>query len=186
MAVELRQERRYTFEEYLEIDDGNKYELRDGILYMMSAPFDPHVVIGGQLIAQLIVFFRGKTCQVKYDSNVRLWKDKDTTYVPDISVICDPSKINNFGCVGAPDFIIEIISPSTARMDYLVKHKDYQDSGVKEYWIIDPKDKKVDVNILIDGKYELTTYTFDNVIDVRALPGCELDFTIFKEYNLLA
>ena len=180
MAFELWQERYYTFEEYLEINDGNKYELKDGILYMMSAPFDPHVVVGGELIAQLIVFFRGKICQVKYDSNVRLWKDRNTSYIPDISVICDTSKIIDFGCVGAPDFIIEIISPSTARMDYLVKYKDYQDSGVKEYWIVDPKDKKVDVNILKEGKYELTTYTFNNIIDVQALPGCQLDLTMFK------
>ena len=59
--------------------------------------------------------------------------------------------------------------------------EDYQDSGVKEYWIIDPKDKKLDVNILKGGKYELTTYTFNNIIDVQALPGCQLDLTMFKQ-----
>jgi len=179
MAIELRKQRHYTFEEYLEINDNNKYELNDGVLYMMSAPFDPHVAIGVELIGQLHEYLKGKSCLLRYDSNVRLWKDRDTAYIPDISVICDKSKMVNYGCIGAPDFIIEIVSPSNPYRDYLIKYKDYEDAGVKEYWIIEPTDKKIFVNVLKNGKYELYATTFHEILNVKTLLGCQLDLTMF-------
>jgi len=180
MAIDLRKDKHYTFEEYLEIDDGVKYELNDGVLYMMSAPFDNHVSIGAELIGQLYNYLKGKSCLLKYDSNVRLWKNRNTSYIPDISVICDKSKMTDFGCVGAPDFIIEIVSPSNPYRDYLVKYKDYENAGVKEYWIIDPVNKKVLVNILKENEYQLTIHTFDGIIRVETLSDCQIDLRMFN------
>jgi len=180
MASELKQEKYYTFEEYLKIDDGNKYELNDGILYLMSSPSDPHGAISIRLIIQIGNFLEGKTCEIRHDENVRLWKDQDTVYIPDIWVVCDTSKIENFGCNGAPDFIIEIISLSNAYRDYLVKLSDYRRAGVKEYWIVEPKDKKVLVNILDENEYQLSVYTFDDPIEITVLPGCRIDLYKFK------
>jgi len=177
---DLKREQYYTFEEFLNIDVENRYELNEGILYMMSSPSDLHGAISIRLIIQIGVFLEGKTCEIRHDENVRLWQDQDTCYVPDIWVVCDTSKIENFGCNGAPDFIIEIISPSNAYRDYLVKLNDYRRAGVKEYWIIEPKDKKVLVNILKDSEYQLTVYPFDIPINVTVLPGCQIDLSRFK------
>ena len=113
MALELRKEKIYTLQEYLEINDGNRYEMIEGILYMMSSPSDLHGAISIRLILQIGNFLEGKTCELRHDENVRLWEDRSTVYIPDIWVVCDTSKIEHNGCAGAPDFVIEIVSPSS-------------------------------------------------------------------------
>jgi len=180
MAFELKKEQYYTFEEYLEIDDGNKYELKDGILYMMSAPSPIHQDISTELIFQLKLFLRDRACKVTHEINVRLFKDEDTSVIPDILVICDNSKMTDSGYIGAPDFIIEIASPSNPDKDYLEKLIDYRDAGVKEYWIISPEKKKILTYTLKENKYELAVYTFNDLIEVGTLSGCQLDLTMFK------
>jgi len=180
MAIDLKKEKHYTFEEYLEIGDGHRYEMIDGLLYMMSSPSDLHGAISVRLITQLSNFLEGKTCEVRHDENTRLWESRDTVYIPDIWVVCDTSKINHNGCVGAPDLIIEIVSPSSISMDYLIKLNDYRRSGVKEYWIVDPAEKKVFVNILKEDEYQLNVYPFNNPINVTVLPGCQIDLSKFR------
>ena len=175
--MELQQNHYYTCEEFFKIDDNNKYELTNGTLYMMSSPSNFHQSISTELLIQIGTFLRGKACQVTHDFNVRLWDDKDTVYIPDILVVCDKSKMTKNACVGAPDFIIEITSPSTAYRDYLIKLNDYKRAGVREYWIVDTENRKIFVNILIDTEYQLVTYTFDDSISVETLPGCLLSLS---------
>lgn len=179
--MELQREYYYTCEEFFKIDENNKYELTEGSLYMMSSPSNFHQAISTELLIQIGTFLRGKACQVTHDFNVRLWNDKDTVYIPDIIVVCDKTKMTENACVGAPDFIIEITSPSTASRDYLIKLNEYKRAGVKEYWIVDTENRKVFVNILKNGEYQLSTYTFDDSIPVETLAGCVLSLSSMEQ-----
>ena len=96
---------------------------------------------------------------------------------PDISVICDPKKLTDRGCTGAPDWIIEIVSPSTASHDYIRKLKLYADAGVKEYWIVDPDKKSVYVYHLEEDKFEVTTFTFQDKIKANIYEDLWIAFT---------
>ena len=176
----ISQDLYYTYKEFQSIDDGNRYELDNGMLYMMSSPSSDHQAISTELIFQLSSFLRNKPCKVTHDLDLRLYDDEDTVFVPDIMVICDKSKIVKNGCEGAPDFIIEIASPSNAYRDYLIKYREYQRAGVKEYWIIDPENKKIFVNVLQDGVYILTLYTFAENVYVYTLADCRIDLSAFK------
>ena len=97
---------------------------------------------------------------------------------PDISVICDPSKLDDIGCKGAPDFIIEILSPSTNRHDKLTKFNLYQRAGVREYWIVDPVSKSVQVFVLEDGRYSAKDFgSAEEKVRVNVLEDCEIDLS---------
>ena len=175
----LKAEQYCTYEEWLEIDDGNRYELLDGKLYMMSEPTSQHEAISFELSGQLRNFLIGKTCRgFSGNLGVRLSKDKDTIFKPDIVVICDPSKITNKGCIGAPDFIVEILSPSTSQYDRFTKFYKYLQAGVLEYWIVDPEEKIVTAFRLIDGNYVAGVYTETSKAPVQTLPGCEIDLSL--------
>ena len=167
----------YTYADVLEWDDDVRAEIIDGELYMMAGPGITHQAILRELFVPLCVFLKGKPCQaICAPFDVRpepKWDNSDSTCVePDIMVICDASKIRERGCYGAPDFIIEILSPSTSRIDRMVKFELYQRIGVREYWIVDPKLRQVSVHLLTKGRYTTTTYTEHDTIEVRVLPGC--------------
>ena len=178
-ATQRENDKYYTYEDWLALADGNRYELLNGKLYMMASPSDRHQEILMEIAGQLWSFLKGKPCRV-YPSpfDVRLNKNEDTVFQPDIIVVCDKSKISGKGCEGAPDIVIEILSPSTASYDCLIKYKEYQRSGVKEYWIVDPDNKKVFVNILKDGAYELRTCMEADTIAVQTLPECVIDLSL--------
>ena len=140
---------RYNFADSLTWSDSERIELIDGEAYMMATPSAVHQEILMELARQLANFLEGKSCKV-YPApfGVRLFEgenhkpeDVDTVVEPDISVVCDKNKIDQRGCKGAPDFVIEIISPSTRRHDRFVKLNLYQRAGVREYWIVDPETK---------------------------------------------
>jgi Uma2 family endonuclease len=116
----------------------------------------------------------------------------DTVLQPDLSVICDPSKIDERGCNGAPDLIIEILSPSTSSKDKLIKFNLYLEAGVREYWVVDPEARLVEVHILDKGRYVTSAYGISDPIEERlrgyvsevapltVLPGLSIDLkTIF-------
>jgi Uma2 family endonuclease len=99
-----------------------------------------------------------------------------TVVQPDLCVICDVSKIDKAGCVGAPDFIVEILSPSTSSKDTHEKFAIYEESGVKEYWIVSPNDQILDVFLLENNKYAFKgKYTRSDKVAVNTLPGLEID-----------
>lgn len=92
--------------------------------------------------------------------------------------MCDPSKLDELGCKGAPDMVAEVLSPSTQRHDRLVKYNLYQRAGVREYWIVDPENKTVQVSILEDGRYRLAeVYTAQDIAKVNVLDGCFVELS---------
>jgi Uma2 family endonuclease len=149
----------FTYGDYLKWDNDERWELIDGVAYNMTpAPTRFHQQISGELAFQLLSYFRNTSCKVyAAPFDVRLPEGDETeeairTVVqPDISVICDPSKLDVKGCIGSPDLIVEILSPATARKDMKEKFLRYERAGVKEYWIVDPSGKIVTVYRLLDG-----------------------------------
>jgi Uma2 family endonuclease len=136
----------YTYADYLTWRFEQMVEIIKGKLYMMSpAPASRHQKISSGLLSQLLPFFNYHRCGVYHAPfDVRLIKERKgekeilSVVQPDISVVCDESKIDEKGCLGSPDWIIEIISPSTAKKDFNEKYNLYQENGVKEYWIVNP------------------------------------------------
>lgn len=131
----------YTIEDIYALPDGQRAELIDGQIYDM-APLSP---LHQELVHQLsriignYIESKGSSCKVYPAPFAVFIKEDDTNYVePDISVICDKSKISHRGCEGAPDFVIEIVSPSSRKMDYALKNTLYSDANIREYWIVDP------------------------------------------------
>lgn len=109
---------------------------------------------------------------------VKLFSDDDRNVVePDISVICDSNKLTDRGCTGAPDWIVEIVSPSNSSHDYIRKLNLYADSGVREYWIVNPIKKTIFVYHLEETKFEADSYTFQNKIKVNIYDDLWIDFT---------
>ena len=164
----LPKQHTYTSEDYWNLPDGQRAELIDGQLYNMAPPSRIHQRLVSQftrVIGQYIADHHG-SCQV-YPAPFAVFLNKDDkTYVePDISIICDKSKLDDRGCSGAPDWVIEIASLSTKRTDYGVKLFKYRSAGVREYWIVNPLTKTVNVYDL--EKEELCDqYSFDDDIQV--------------------
>lgn len=131
----------YTVDDYLQLPDDKRVELIDGYFYDMAAPRARHQLIVGEIHASLLYQIRQAdgSCQVFLSPfDVVLGEDNKTIVQPDVLIICDPSILTEERAYGAPDFVLEVISPSTGMKDYLVKGMKYLQSGVREYWIIDP------------------------------------------------
>jgi len=179
MLPALDKSKRYTYADYCSWGEDVRCELIDGVVYDMSpAPTSAHQRISGNLFAQLYVFLQGKPCKVFYAPfDVRLdpGAGDDSVVQPDILVICDMSKITDSGCDGAPDMVVEILSPSTASKDMLLKHRKYLQACVREYWVVDPQLKIVRVHVLKDGRYDYIDYLETSRVPVRTLDGCEID-----------
>ena len=148
-----------TYADYLKWDDGERWELIDGFAYNMTpAPSRMHQKISVELTFQFMSYLRNTRCSMyAAPFDVRLYENDDaadavTTVVqPDLSVICDPSKLDDRGCKGCPDLVVEILSPATARKDTKEKFERYERAGVREYWIADPSAKTVTVFKRLDG-----------------------------------
>lgn len=182
----------YTFADCLSQEEGERMEIIHGEAFMIDPPSSRHQEISGELFRQLANFLEGKKCKVYHAPfGVRLFaKDGDTpesvdTMVePDLSVICDRSKIDEYGCKGAPDFIIEILSPSSRRHDRLVKLNLYQQAGVREYWIVDPENRAVQVFLRDDsGFFRIhEDYGREDTAKVDVLEGCFVELCrVFPE-----
>ena len=144
----IPQKRTYTSEDYWNLPEGQRAELIDGKLYAMAPPSFTHQKISFSLarkIADDIDSKKGNCEVIPAPFAVNLDADDKTWLEPDISIICDKTKISEKGCKGAPDWVIEVISPSTQSRDYLKKLWLYQNAGVREYWIINPIMQNVQV-----------------------------------------
>ena len=143
--------KKYTYKDYYSWNDDERWELIDGIPYNMTpAPNTFHQEILGELFRNFLPYFKGKPCKVyfaPFDILLSDLKNPDDDIVnvvqPDLSVICDQNKIDKRGCLGAPDMIIEILSPSTTKNDLSAKYILYEKFGVKEYWIVYPGNKVI-------------------------------------------
>lgn len=174
----------YTEEDYYHLPENVRAELIDGQFYFMSAPGRIHQKILNTINNTIFNYIRSKngSCEV-YPAPfaVKLFDDNKTVVEPDISVICDPNKLTDRGCSGAPDWIIEIISPSTSSHDYVYKLKLYADAGVREYWIIDPVRQSIYVYFLEKDRFQIVPYTFQDKIKVNIYDDLWIDF---KELEL--
>ncbi|MDR1559594.1 MAG: Uma2 family endonuclease [Clostridiales bacterium] len=177
MINSLLQERYYTYNDLLALNDGNQYELHNGKLFLMAGASQFHQEIAGEIFRQLANALFGKPCRAYHPPfDVRLYED--TVYQPDLLVVCDRSKLNGKCCNGAPDFIVEVLSDSTSGIDKTMKFNDYLESGVREYWIVDPKDKTVTAFRLIDKIYEASSYAENDKAPVQVLDGIEIDLSL--------
>lgn len=175
MGLGLRKEKSYTFEDWLSWDEGVRAEIMDGALVMMAPPSQKHQEIMGEIFRQLATFLKGKSCKVfPAPFGVRLAQDEHTALEPDIVVVCDRKKLDGKVCNGAPDMVVEVSSPSTARHDRLVKYHKYLHAGVREYWIVDPDTKTVQVFLLEGGKYVVNAYGDTDVVSVSVLEDCQI------------
>ena len=182
----------YTFADCLTWDEAERIEIINGEAFMMAAPSRIHQKISGEIFRQLANYLEGKKCEV-YSApfGVRLFEqdtdtpeDVDTMVEPDITVVCDGDKMDKYGCKGAPDMIIEILSPSSLRHDRLVKLKLYQRAGVREYWIVDPENRAVQVFLQDDSGFLhiFEEYGYKGVAKVNVLEGCFIELSkVFPE-----
>ena len=182
----------YTFADCLGWDEKERAEIIGGEVLMMAPPSRIHQKISGEIFRQLANFLEGKRCEV-YSApfGVRLFEkdgdrpeDVDTVVEPDITVVCDTSRLDQRGCKGAPELVMEILSPSSRRHDMLVKLNLYQRAGVREYWIVNPDDKDVQV-FLLDGSGLFRVHGFygrEDIARVNVLEGCFIELCkVFAE-----
>jgi len=182
--------KRYTYADYLTWTDHIRRELIDGIAKLMSAPKYIHSVITGNIFANIRPFIKkrkGKCVVIHAPIDVRLPKNGETadhkiyTVVqPDIVVVCDPSKIDEKGVIGAPDLVVEVQSPSTARHVLSTKYDLYENAGVKEYWVVYPNSGLTVFLLQENGKYDAgTTYDLvympDAKVPVHTIEGLEIE-----------
>jgi len=185
------EDKHYTYADLLEMDEDVRAEIINGVLYMMGQLLTIHQRVQMRLIKHFVIFLEGKTCEVfAAPYGVRLFPKEDnsddTVVEPDIIVVCDSNKIDERGCNGPPDLIIEIVSPSNSRRDRLQKFNLYLKAKVREYWIVYPDFKEIDVHILDEDRYTTEIYGInepdtkedekaEEVIPVTVLPGLKID-----------
>ena len=168
----------HTIDDIYALPDGERAELIDGRIYYMAPPSRKHQQIVGELFATIrnYILTNNGSCQPYISPFAVFLNADDKNYVePDISVICDKNKLNDKGCVGAPDWIIEIVSPSSKYMDYFTKLMKYRNAGIREYWIVDPLK-----NLIITYNLENETveqYNFSDKVKVSIYKDLEMDFS---------
>lgn len=165
----LAQERIYTIDDIYALPEGQRAELIDGKIYMMAPPNTIHqnLVSGFTITIGSHIKSKGGSCKVIPAPFAVFLNKDDRNYVePDISVVCDKNKLDDRGCNGAPDWVIEVVSPSTSRVDYGVKLFKYRSAGVREYWIVNPMKKTVTV-FDMEKEEKSNQYDFDDTI-----PSC--------------
>ncbi|MDY6305170.1 MAG: Uma2 family endonuclease [Oribacterium sp.] len=174
----------YTIEDYFALPEDERYELIDGVLFKMDSPGSMHQDVVSYLCYRLMAcaLEHGMPCHpfvAPFD--VQLDKDMKTMVQPDVLVCCDHDQISGGGRVfGAPEFVAEVISPSSRQKDAFLKLNKYRAAGVKEYWLIDPKKQSVIVYLFYKDD-DITTYHFDDTIPVSISDGlCEICFTPIK------
>ena len=186
MAPALAQKNFYTIEDIYALPDGERAELIDGQIYYMSPPNRKHQDIAGELFGIIRDYIKSKngSCRPYIAPFAVFLNNNDKNYVePDISVICDSNKLTDNGCSGAPDWIIEIVSPGSRRMDYFTKLFKYRTAGVREYWIVDPDKKRITVyNFELE---DIQDYTFSDIIKVGIYDDLYINFAdIAKLLNI--
>ena len=168
-----------TLDQYEVLPEDKRVEVFDGVVYDMSSPSQIHQTLSMELSNIIYNYIKNKkgSCQVfSAPFDVKL-SDKPLTIVqPDIMVICDKDKLDGKRCNGAPDFIIEIVSPNNPADDYIRKLYYYKNAGVREYWIVDPRRKTVIVNYFEGNKLNIQ-YSFESVIKVNIYEDLLINFS---------
>lgn len=179
MALALKDRQRHNYGDYLSWPDEVRYELIDGDAYLMSpAPDLPHQDVAGEIYRQAANALLGKSCRAFIAPvDVRLAKAQeadesiDTVVQPDVLVVCDGNKLDKRGVRGAPDWIVEVLSPSTAGHDQIKKRQLYEQHGVREYWLVHPVDRVLTIYRLEDAEYgKPQIYQLEGETQVGILP----------------
>ena len=179
----------FTLEDYYAIPDERRVELIEGVIYDMGAPTTVHQMIAGAVYNELSNYIRknkGRCIPMISPVDVQIKCDDKNMVQPDVFVLCDRSKWKEKNIYGAPEFIVEVISPSSRRKDNFTKLLLYCEAGVKEYWLVNPKKKYVLVYDLQNEDAEMAkTYTFEDKIPVGIFDGkCVIDFKEIDDYIL--
>jgi Uma2 family endonuclease len=187
--IENNDRKYFTYADYKgwELARGERYELIYGEAYAMAAPGAYHQSILAELITQCMLYFRGKPCKVypaPYD--VRLFYEEDesddTVVQPDLSVVCDEKKRGKEGCHGAPDLVLEILSPSNTAIEMERKFDLYREAGVREYWIVDPEHKSVHSHVFREGQIITRAFGREGKAPVDIFGGLEIELApVFAE-----
>jgi len=179
LESEARESREYTVDDIYALPEGERAELIDGKIYFMSSPSAAHQRVLGKLYRIIADYIDSKksNCEVFLAPFAVFLNNDNKNYVePDIFVVCDKYKLDEKGCNGAPDWVIEIVSPSSRSMDYFTKLFKYRESGVREYWTVDPQSKMIKVYNFEKGEY--AEYSFAE----KAVSGIYEDLTVLLEF----
>jgi Uma2 family endonuclease len=179
----------YSYADYLQWHFEDRLELIKGRIFKMTpAPASNHQRISWIISGELYNYLKNKSCQAytaPFDVRLpRKGENEDkkifTVVQPDVCIICDPVKVDTRGCTGAPDIVIEILSPGNNQKELRNKYEVYEETGVKEYWIVSPQDKTfLKYTLKTDGKYEPSKLmTMGDIVTTAVLPGFSLDLEI--------
>ena len=181
----------YTYEDYLTFPDDERIEIIEGELFNMASPAVIHQSLSIEISSEIRNYIKSNKGDCKVftapfdvvlkNDNANV-KNSSNVVIPDISVICDKNKLSDGKkCIGSPDMIVEIISPSNASNDYITKLNLYQKYNVKEYWIVSPKERKIFVYTLKKENYYgmPNIFTFDDKVKVNIYDDLEIDFSTF-------
>lgn len=172
-----------TYADLLQYPEGQRWELIEGTPCLQAAPSWQHQHLVRELITSMANYLKGKTCQVfsaPFDVMLSEENDADnaikTVLQPDLVVVCEPSRLKNTGYHGAPKLVVEITSPSSARMDMLVKYRIYQQAKIPAYWIVQPEERNLlQYHLNKDGIYEMTNVmTEEDVLTDTEFPDMEI------------
>ena len=187
MALQHAEGYKYTYRDYLNMpDDGNRWEIIDGVPYMMAAPHPRHQMISSTLSGELYSYLKGRRCQVFYapfDVRLAIHGEKTdddiiNTVQPDIVVYCNPFAIDDLGSKVPPDVAVEILSPSSAKMDRVRKFHLYEKAGVKEYWLVDGTHKQIDVYLHDGYKFQpKVSYGIGDTLNTTVLDGFSVELS---------
>jgi Uma2 family endonuclease len=179
----------YTYFDYLKWTFEQRVELLKGRIFEMSAPSSIHQQLSSTIHGEIYQYLKGskyKVYSAPFDVRIprKSKEDKDiiTVLQPDICVVCNPSIIDTRGCIGAPDIVIEILSPSNNKKELKYKYEIYEEAGVKEYWVVIPDEKAFLIYTLIDGKYQPSRLMVSgDIITSSVLDGFQLDLSMLFE-----
>lgn len=186
-----KEEKKYTYADYLTLSEGERWEIIDGIPYMQAAPTWQHQSISGELYRQISNYLISNPCRVfaaPFDLCLAESDEQDESIdkvvQPDVLVVCDEKKLRKTGYFGVPTLVIEILSPATARRDRVLKFNMYEKAGVKEYWLLEPDGKFLNVFTLQENKRygRPETYTEENKVRISVFPDLTIDLnTVFSD-----
>ncbi|HYK77635.1 MAG TPA: Uma2 family endonuclease [Daejeonella sp.] len=172
----------YSYAQYLKWLFEDRVELLQGKVSKMTAPSRFHQEVSGKIFLALGIYLKSKPCKVysapfdvRFPKESKADEDIYTVLQPDTCVVCDPAKLDDRGCIGAPDIVVEILSPGNNQKELLNKYRLNEEFGVKEYWIISPSEKTFFKYTLIEGKYHPSKlFTLSEEIQTEVLPGFRL------------
>jgi Uma2 family endonuclease len=186
-SAQIRSDRHYTYADYLRFPDDERWEIIDGVAYAMAPTLAlKHQELLTELVVQVGQQLRGKPCRVfaaPLDVRFARADSADTVVQPDLLVVCDPGKLVDAGVVGAPDWIVEVLSPASASRDQITKRSLYEREGVREYWLVHPIDRLLTIYRLLPGG----AFGMPEILELRgrvavqAVPGIEIDWEPVQE-----